>query len=328
MSGVLQALERLDVRIPRWDLAHLRQRPCPLCGRRPDPLFVRPDGLPVAYCRCCGLWYVCEAPAQSAILAMYRGYWKNFRPRDLSRRAGARMLAEAKVCSRRDARILRLGALLGGLHGRRVLDVGCGLGQFLLALRQRGAQALGTEVSPEACRFVGGRLGIPVSRAAVEEWDGAIEPVDAVAMNDFIEHVVDPMAYIRAARRLLRPQGLLLLLTPNGAGAGEGLATARKWVGFRVDLEHLQYFSARTVQGLAREELWHVEHLETFGFPALKGKDRPPREPRVQLRAAAQRLPLVRVFARAARAIAREFAPRPDPRAGAYHLLCILRKVG
>lgn len=330
MSPVLQALERLDVRIPSWDPGALHSRPCPLCGNPEEGSLLRPDGLPVAYCHSCGLWYVCQLPQQSAIIGLYAGYWENFRPHDLSSRAAAQMVAQAEIASRRDIRIMRLSALLQGLEGKRVLDVGCGSGQFLLNARLKGAEVFGIEVSPEACQFVGERLGIPVESKPLEQCVAEMEPVDAVVMSDLIEHVIDPLAYIKAAHTVLRDRGVLLLLTPNGGAAGDSLATARNWVGFRVDLEHLQYFAARTFQRLAQHGMWQIEHLETLGFPGLQGIDRPtlaPGQRRPGVRDVFKRLPGARAVARTLRAAVNGFRGRvPDPREGSYHLFCILRK--
>src|ERR1035438_9949426 len=67
----------------------------------------------------------------------------------------------------------------------------------------------------------------------------------------------------------LRSGGVLAIWTPNGGAAGTDLASARKWVGFRVDLEHLQYLSPRAILLVAGKLGLSVEHLETTGFPNL-----------------------------------------------------------
>jgi len=68
----------------------------------------------------------------------------------------------------------------------------------------------------------------------------------------------------------LKPGGLLLLHTPNGGEAGTNIERAKKWVGFRVDLEHLQYLSPRTINCLSHELNLRIERLGAFGFAGLK----------------------------------------------------------
>jgi hypothetical protein len=100
-------------------------------------------------------------------------------------------------------------------------------------------------------------------------------------------------------------------------------------VGFRVDLEHLQYFSPRTIQVLADSWGLHIDHLETTGYPWLNGIDRLPTKTNgasgINLVTAAKKL--VRRWASwipQTLQIAREFR---EPRVrGSYHLFAILRK--
>ena len=85
-------------------------------------------------------------------------------------------------------------------------------------------------------------------------------------MRDYIEHPVDPLIEIQTAVNILRPGGLLLLHTPNGGEAGINIERAKKWVGFRVDLEHLQYLSPHTVNWISKMYKLKIERLETSGF--------------------------------------------------------------
>lgn len=97
----------------------------------------------------------------------------------------------------------------------RVLDAGCGSGDFLRALRGRGYRDL-TGVDPflpfepridETGRFIRG--GIAELRA---------EPrrpcFDVVTMHHVIEHVPDTQQFLAEAREVLAPDGVLLVRTP------------------------------------------------------------------------------------------------------------------
>ncbi len=80
----LPVLPALDARIPRWSLHALEFRTCPFCGSSNEASLLRPDGLPVAFCGDCRLWYVAGLPPLDEIQKLYQGYWFSFRPRDLS----------------------------------------------------------------------------------------------------------------------------------------------------------------------------------------------------------------------------------------------------
>ena len=329
-TNELVALPKLDARIPQWSLDRLEHRECPFCQKENLPSFLRPDQLPVAYCSNCDLWYISCLPPLEEISKLYQGYWFSFRPKPLSSSFAAELLS-ATDSMKDDLRLNRLSAISGGLKGKRLLEIGCGCGEFLVGALHRGASVFGNDVSREACSFVREKLSFPV-------WEGALSSsgferkfgqMDVVVMSDLIEHPVEPLATLESALAVLRPNGLLLMLTPNGGAASSDPTQASQWVGFRVDLEHLQYLSARTISALAARYQCDVEHLETVGYPGLQGIDRLPesvsadadhslkRRAKALLKISSLAVRMVRAF---------RIASSPDPRSGTYHLIAILRK--
>ncbi|MHC4640654.1 MAG: class I SAM-dependent methyltransferase [Planctomycetota bacterium] len=321
----LIVLESLDARIPEWNHERLTVRLCPFCGTDNQSVLMRPDKLPGAFCNTCGCWYVAKIPCILDIEKQYNGYYHTQRPTDFSGKTASRMLEDARKASETDWQLNTLSKLLGGIKGKRVLDVGCGICRFLLLARSRGADVVGCDLSPEACGFANNKLGITVHQSELHLCHSLIGNVDAVLMRDFIEHPVEPLIDIQAAVSILKLGGLLLLHTPNGGEAGTNVETAKKWVGFRVDLEHLQYLSPHTVNWLSRKTGLVIERLEAFGFPGLKGIDKLPTGGQnyvfSSLREMAKTIPYMRKMVRAFRTLKR------DPRLGSYHLLAILRKV-
>jgi SAM-dependent methyltransferase len=218
---------------------------------------------------------------------------------------------------------------LGALKGKSVLDVGAGGGEFLSAIRWAGAEVIASEISAEACGFLENRLSIPVVRGDLCEAAWRFRSPDVIVMSDLIEHPIEPLRLLSRCVELLHEDGLLVIWTPNGGAAGRDLTAAEKWVGFRVDLEHLQYFSARTIQVMATTFGLHIEHLESTGYPGISGIDQLPCKTKSShiarliarlkslTRSAAPLIPQIRQLAREAR--------RPRVR-GNYHLFAILRK--
>lgn len=325
---VLPQLARLDARVPKCDLQRLRARPCPSCGSINPAVLRRPDRLPVSYCAECALWYVCATPSEAEIRAFYENYWLDHRAAKLDDHRARTILQRANDSAWIDWRIQRLTSLMGTLKGKVVLEIGAGTGEFLSAVRCAGASVIANEISTEACDFLEQSLGLAVIRGELFDADCCCVP-DAIVMSDLIEHPVEPITLLSRAVNLLRPGGLLMIWTPNGGNAGEERTTAQSWVGFRVDLEHLQYFSTRTMHRLAETLGLHIEHLESTGYPGLSGIDRPPwrdayRRGRVlaTIKALIKRLAPRRMAE--AGEIAREMR-RPRAR-GSYHLFVIFRK--
>lgn len=315
-------LPPLDVRIPAWDMDRLVERACPICGSvEKTETCIRPDRLKVAECIRCQTIYVSPAPSPDQLRELY-GLYDRIHGRHPAIDVDAIALSYSLMDPREDVRIRELGSLLD-LAGARVLDVGFGRGRFLYAARRLGADASGIEADTEAVQLAR-QLGIPAHLGDLREFV-TDERFDAVTMLDFIEHPLDPLATLLRASTLLKQRGLLVLWTPNGGTAlGDPNAVA-----FRVDLEHMQYFTTGTCSYLAERLGLRVIHLETLGFPALRAIDkRRPREASLPdlLKARAKRsrgtLRLIACWRSAVRVIRRA----PDDRAGSYHLFCILQR--
>src|SRR5215469_10633599 len=95
----LENLPSLDCRIPHWeeDALHISDA-CPICRRPGAPaLFQRPDTLAIAYCRECGLWYVCRRPTLESLLTIYDDYWGKHRPVLLDARMAENITTRAPI---------------------------------------------------------------------------------------------------------------------------------------------------------------------------------------------------------------------------------------
>jgi 2-polyprenyl-3-methyl-5-hydroxy-6-metoxy-1,4-benzoquinol methylase len=160
-------------------------------------------------------------------------------------------LAEATIRGFRKARAHALDWRLGGVAGRRVLDVGCGRGEMLAALQRKGADVYGTQISAPAARVAGrliGRDRVFVGELADARYDAA--SFDCVTICHVLEHVADPLAVLREVTRLLKPGGLLYVEVPNAGGLA-ARAFSHAWLAYDVP-NHLYHFTPRTLADLAR----------------------------------------------------------------------------
>jgi len=110
---------------------------------------------------------------------------------------------------------------VGGLAGKKVLDVGCGGGILSEAMAQRGATVTGIDMG-EAPLAVA-RLHQLESRVAVEYRQITAEALaeeqpgqfDVVTCLEMLEHVPDPASVIDACQRLVKPGGQVFFSTIN-----------------------------------------------------------------------------------------------------------------
>jgi SAM-dependent methyltransferase len=112
----------------------------------------------------------------------------------------------------------------------RLLDVGCGPGLLLDEARSAGYDVVGVELSREAALHARDALGLDVREVALEDFDDA-GGFDVVVLADVIEHVDDPVGAIARCADLLRPGGVLCVVTPDPSSATARLA-GRRWWGY------------------------------------------------------------------------------------------------
>jgi len=141
----------------------------------------------------------------------------------------------------------RHALLLGEARpGERVLDLGCGAGRFVAALRAAGADPVGVEIAEAALeRARAVAPGADLRRLAD---DGSIPlehgAVDLVWCSEVLEHVADGAHLLQEARRVLRPGGRILVTVPyHGRVQAALTALLRFDAHFDPQGQHLRFFT-------------------------------------------------------------------------------------
>lgn len=126
-----------------------------------------------------------------------------------------------------------------------LLDVGCGNGIFLKRMRDLGWNVRGIDPDRLAAGQARERFGVEVVVARLEEHRFPDDFFDAVVVSHVIEHVHDPVSLLRECRRILKPGGKLVILTPNYLGL-QRRWLGRSWRGLDCP-RHLFLFSRRSL---------------------------------------------------------------------------------
>lgn len=241
------------------------ERRCPLCGEdRPRRLFSdinRREGLRVSgtmvECQKCGMRYLNPAPSPEGLAEWYRlGYvdpvQKNGSEESINPPGRGSQSHNGK---KPDAFFHVLNGIFRGHphdwpeeegQGRSILDFGCYSGGKLVRWYRLGWSVAGIDLNEDA--IAAARRRLPEGKF----WCGDIlnlnidERFDFIRADNVVEHLLDPLPYLRALRRLLKPWGKLRVFVPNGQGLTATLAGRYSyvyWIPFHVNL-----FSVKTLR--------------------------------------------------------------------------------
>lgn len=232
----------------------LRERKCPVCNVPASPARGR-----YVTCSECGLRFMTPILDRAHLErhlgfdgqdSIMRRYW------DLRLRSAA-----ARAVDTESDPVLR--DVIRYHRSGRLLDVGCGLGEFLRTA-SRVFTADGVEINPELRRAAAGH-GVDIAYARLA--DVPLQPgYDVIVLQQLLYGLVDPVRILTEVRRRLRPGGIVYVNTPNA----ESLAVKA----FGLEHSHflsnnLNVFTLRSLERLAtraglRLVEWRTEWLDVY----------------------------------------------------------------
>ncbi len=149
-------------------------------------------------CVDCGFVFVQKIPSAQELLDYYDGYGRNDYLSPIT--------------------IKRYNELLDSMEEyrktNRILDVGCGIGYFLVVAKERGWEVYGTEYTDKALEICRGK-GIRMQQGELDPSHFEMESFDIITSSEVLEHINYPVEEISKFHSLLRPGGLFYLKTPN-----------------------------------------------------------------------------------------------------------------
>jgi 2-polyprenyl-3-methyl-5-hydroxy-6-metoxy-1,4-benzoquinol methylase len=149
--------------------------------------------------------------------------------------------------------------------GKRVLDVGCGTGDFLGYLKENGFDTVGIEPSPDAVTAAESR-GLTVHNTTLEKFvehykSSVIGTFNAITLLNVLEHVPNPAHVVEITKQLLNPGGIICVRVPNDfseiqSAAQKQLNKEAWWVAVP---DHINYFNFQSLHSF----------LEKLGFEVV-----------------------------------------------------------
>lgn len=205
-----------------------------------DNLFNAPGTWTLLRCSDCGLAWLDPRPITADISKLYDTYHthsvahsvpkfaslrKTIRNAILARVFGYSGLANTPLKSNLGKMLSFIGPIkenveLGvmTLHGQKrgkLLDVGCGNGQFLSKMRGLGWEVFGVEPDSRAVKAGQEKFRLNIYEGTLQEASFPNDCFDAITMSHVLEHASDPIDLLKECQRVLKRQGRFVVITPN-----------------------------------------------------------------------------------------------------------------
>lgn len=227
-------------------MKHKSEHACPACGQVGscyliiEGLVFRNElRLPVIHCENCNhRWLRSTESEQKIIEESYSAVYAGFRVDEFFNKT---------VTEELEHRISKLSS-----PPARLLDVGCGNGEFLYCAQKFGYDCLGIDVSADGVAIAASK-GLNALNVDYLTYEFP-HRYHLITMWDVVEHLQNPNAFIERARQLLEPRGHLVLKVPS---FGERNFRVLRWFPSKSGLllgapDHVQYFSRKSMEALLK----------------------------------------------------------------------------
>jgi len=212
-------------------------------------------------CRNCGLIYQNPQPTQEEIQEAYPAAYETFNvghPRSWlemqAHRYGIEKRCNTVVYTKR--------------QGGKILDIGCSTGTFLDAMRTKfGWEAYGVEVNEYAAEIARERFKLEIFTGSLKRASYPSDYFDAITLWDVLEHVTDPSSTLSEVKRIMKPDGILILRVPNYDSWGARIF-GQTWAGLDAP-RHLYVFSRKNLITVLDKNGFSTPKLSSFSgsFP-------------------------------------------------------------
>lgn len=231
---------------------------CNFCGSENFKSVSSSRDFQIVKCRQCGLQFTNPRLTSQGIQALYEdsSYLSERNPASWSTH-------HSKFFHNQLARMECL------VKGRKILEVGCGGGYFLNCAINRGWDVYGQDISNFAAKHIQSEYGIDIFVGYLEDACFDTSTFDVVFMSHVLEHVMDAQKTIEECWRILKPDGLLVIVVPNVASPDLLLIPGLKEVVLHLPY-HNYHFTQHTLKKYLKKNNFDPLYIETGYSDFLK----------------------------------------------------------
>jgi SAM-dependent methyltransferase len=221
-------------------------------------------------CTVCGLVFINPRPAKDEMAQYYPG---EYRPRKTIETL-QRERRKKKYSRERNYYFFRNPWYIDFPAGSKVLDIGCGSGELMLLLEQLRCETYGIDVDDITGTYLRDTLNLNVETRDIDNGSPfRDEFFDNVIMRHSLEHFHNPLRVLQEVKRIMKPEGLLIIGVPNLDSVVAKL-TGTYWKDLDIP-RHLFHFTPVTIDALVRRagfSLQKISHEMKVSRESLKRK--------------------------------------------------------
>lgn len=221
---------------------------CPVCKSSDAKSYCVKDGFRHRECNSCELVYLSPRLNKQATLAFYNSSANEVYNESKFHTPADGSSLDDKI---NHANALLISDLVGNgngkkpLAGKKVLEIGCAKGYFLSCIHDLGGSAYGIELNKVNAAIASRRPGLIIYESDLFDLNLESESFDVVYGRDLIEHIHNPIPFLKELSRLMKPGALILLDTHNIDGFIHRITRGKHTCIF--GFEHPIHWSPKTI---------------------------------------------------------------------------------
>ena len=222
---------------------------CNLCQGKKSKLKYQVDGFNVVQCIDCGLVYLKNPLPIADEPELYNNYYNIRFGKDYHQNSDEPGLRTLWEINNERIKLIKSVRFQG-----KLLDIGSGQGFFLFHAKQEGFSVTGIDVSSQVVKFCEQTFQIKVYFQNVNQHFSLDEQFDIITLWHILEHLSDPLEFLKKIQNNLTPRGILIIEVPNIKSLKFLLASdPNRWIGGNHPRHHKFFFSLKTLSSILQK---------------------------------------------------------------------------
>lgn len=237
---------------------------CPVCGNNHfreikgffDDRYGAPGKYCIKFCSKCGFGKTFPAIKDDKISAFYAKYYplRNLSVSDVKNSVDKSGRFEKWILGTNNVAHQNIP------RNKKVLDIGSASGVSLIEIKKRGSVGYGVEPNPNG-KKLGSKLGLKVYQGLITDNPFPKDSFDYVTASQVLEHVNNPVVFLKSAKKKLKDSGKIIVSIPNGDSIYRKVF-GKIWINWHIPY-HINHFSKKSVFLIAKKTGLKVTRIKT-----------------------------------------------------------------